>query len=53
MQGLLDNYECEWKNVVESPELRKRFTHFVNAPGEKDPEVKFEILRDQKKAAGW
>ncbi len=53
MQALVDNYECEWKNVVESPELRKRFTHFVNAPEEKDPEVKFEILRDQKKAAGW
>ncbi len=53
MQALVDNYQCEWKNVIESPELRKRFNHFVNAPEEKDPEVKFEILRDQKKAAGW
>lgn len=53
MQTLVDNYQCEWKNVVESPELRKRFSHFVNAPEEKDPEVKFETLRNQKKAAGW
>jgi nitrite reductase (NADH) large subunit len=53
MQLLVDNYFCEWKQVVDSPELRKKFTHFVNAPGEKDPAVKFETLREQKKAAGW
>ncbi len=53
MQLLVDNFRCEWKEVVESPELRKRFNHFVNAPQEKDPSVKFETLRDQKKAADW
>lgn len=53
MQGLVDNYKCEWKEVVENPELRKRFNHFVNAPEEKDPTVRFEQLRDQKKAAEW
>jgi nitrite reductase (NADH) large subunit len=53
MQFLVDNYTCEWKEVVESPELRKRFNHFVNAPEEKDPTVKFEPLRDQKRAAEW
>lgn len=53
MQQLVNNYKCEWKEVVESPELRKRFNHFVNAPGEKDPQVKFELLRDQKKAKEW
>ncbi|WP_284698419.1 nitrite reductase large subunit NirB [Terrimonas ginsenosidimutans] len=53
MQALVDSYQCEWKQVVDSPELRKRFNHFVNAPGEKDPNVQFETLRDQKKAAGW
>lgn len=53
MQALVDSYECEWKKVVESPELKKRFNHFVNAPEEKDPQVKFETLRDQKKASGW
>jgi nitrite reductase (NADH) large subunit len=53
MQSLVDNYKCEWQEVVENPELRKRFNHFVNAPEEKDPTVKFEQLRDQKKAAEW
>jgi nitrite reductase (NADH) large subunit len=53
MQALVDNYKCEWKEVVENPELRKKFTHFINAPEEKDPTVKFEMLRDQKKAADW
>jgi len=53
MQMLVDNYKCEWKEVVESPELRKRFSHFVNAPEEKDPTIKFDNLREQKKAAEW
>lgn len=53
MQFLVDHYTCEWKEVVESPELRKRFSHFVNAPQEKDPTVQFETLREQKKAVDW
>jgi nitrite reductase (NADH) large subunit len=53
MQGLVDSYRCEWKEVVESPELRQRFQHFVNAPGEQDPTIRFDTLRDQKKAAEW
>jgi nitrite reductase (NADH) large subunit len=53
MQFLVDNYKCEWKEVVDNPELSKRFNHFVNAPEEKDPTVKFETLRDQKKASEW
>ncbi len=53
MQMLVDSYACEWKQVVESPELRKRFSHFVNAPEEKDPSVTFETMRGQKKAADW
>ena len=53
MQGLVDNYKCEWKEAVENPEIRKRFTHFVNAPQEKDPTVTFEALRDQKRAKEW
>jgi nitrite reductase (NADH) large subunit len=50
MQLLINTYHCEWKEVVENPELRKRFTHFVNAPEEKDPTVKFEPMREQIKA---
>ncbi|PTQ99205.1 assimilatory nitrite reductase (NAD(P)H) large subunit precursor [Mucilaginibacter yixingensis] len=50
MQLLVDTFHCEWKEVVNNPELRKRFQHFVNAPAEKDPNVKFEGMRDQIKA---
>jgi len=50
MQALVDTYHCEWKEVVESEELRKRFVHFVNAPEEKDPAIKFEPMREQIKA---
>lgn len=53
MQALVDSYACEWKQVVESPELRKRFAHFVNEPGEKDPTLQFGTLRGQKKAEDW
>ncbi|MEK6547940.1 MAG: nitrite reductase large subunit NirB [Bacteroidota bacterium] len=53
MQLLVDNYVCEWKAAVENPEFRKRFSHFVNAPEEKDPSVQFDVLRDQKKAKAW
>ncbi|HMG07783.1 MAG TPA: nitrite reductase large subunit NirB [Mucilaginibacter sp.] len=50
LQQLVDTYHCEWKEVVENPNLRKRFAHFVNAPEEKDPSVKFEAMREQVKA---
>lgn len=53
MEELLKAYECEWKHAVETPEIRKRFNHFVNAPGEKDTSVTFEEMRNQKKAAEW
>jgi nitrite reductase (NADH) large subunit len=53
MQLLVDSYECEWKATIENPELRKRFTHFVNAPEEKDPSIQFQPMRDQKKAGDW
>ncbi len=53
MQTLVDSYECEWKAAVENPEIRKRFNHFINAPEEKDPTVKFEPMRGQKKVGGW
>ena len=53
MQSLVDSYKCEWKEAVENEEIRKRFSHFVNAPEEKDPSVKFEELRGQKKPMDW
>lgn len=53
MQQLVNSYKCEWKEVVESPQLRKRFTHFINAPEEKDPSIQFEPMRGQKKVPAW
>lgn len=53
MQSLINNYHCERKEVVENPELRKRFVHFVNAPKEKDPNAQFEPMREQVKAKEW
>ncbi len=50
---LITHYKCEWKEVVESESMKKKFSHFINAPGEKDPNVLFEPLRDQKQAAAW
>lgn len=52
MQTLINNYKCEWKEVVDSPELRKRYNHFVNVP-EKDPTITFEEMRTQKRAKEW
>lgn len=53
MQLIVDTYFCEWKEVVENPDLRKRFTHFVNAPKIKDPTVQFDPMRDQIRAREW
>lgn len=52
MAYLVQTYKCEWKEAVENPEIRKRFTHFVNST-EKDPSVAFEPLREQIKAKDW
>lgn len=53
MQFMVDTYACEWKEVVNNPELRKRFTHFVNVPQQKDPTIQFEGMREQKRAMEW
>jgi nitrite reductase (NADH) large subunit len=53
MRSLVDSYTCEWKEVVNNPELRKRFVHFVNAPRKKDPGLEFQPLRGQVKAQEW
>jgi len=53
MQLLVDSFHCEWKEVVQNEDLRKRFVHFVNAPEEKDPSVNFDLMREQIKAKEW
>lgn len=52
MQELINNYECEWKKVVESPELRAQFKHFVNSE-EADATLVFAEVRGQKNPANW
>ena len=53
MEFMVDTYQCEWKEAVTNPEIRKRFTHFVNVKEIKDPTIQFEPLRDQIKAKDW
>lgn len=52
MQALVDSYVCEWKEAVETPEIRERYTHFVNSE-ETDNNIEFVSLRDQKMPKEW
>ncbi len=52
MQSLVDKYECEWKQAVESKEMKKRFSHFVNTE-ERDDNMVFVPMRDQKMPEPW
>ncbi|MDT4854244.1 Nitrite reductase [NAD(P)H] [compost metagenome] len=53
MKFLINAYKCEWKEAVENPQIRQRFSHFLNAPDQKDPQVQFELLRGQVKPVEW
>ena len=52
MQGLVDTFECEWKQAIEDPEMMKRFSHFTNSD-EPDENIVFIPLRDQKMPKAW
>ena len=52
MKTLIANYKCEWKEVVENPELRERFRHFIN-DDESDPTLSFVETRGQKIPSDW
>ncbi|MBM3277607.1 MAG: nitrite reductase large subunit [Candidatus Handelsmanbacteria bacterium] len=52
IQRLMDNYQCEWKAVVEDPEKRKRFRHFVNSDAP-DDHLQWRVERDQRRPAPW
>ncbi len=52
MQDLVNKYECEWKQAVVNPEIRKRFSHFVNTD-ERDDNIAFVDLREQKMPEPW
>ena len=52
MQYLVDAYECEWKQAVESEEMKKRFKHFVNTD-DRDDNLVFVPMREQTMPEPW
>lgn len=52
MDDLVTKYTCEWKEAIESPEMMKRFKHFVNTD-ESDDQLVFVPMRDQKMPKPW
>jgi nitrite reductase (NADH) large subunit len=52
MDRLIENYACEWKKVVENPELKDKYKHFVNVE-EADPSLEFVDMRGQKCPVDW
>jgi nitrite reductase (NADH) large subunit len=52
MQELINSYHCEWTDVVNDKEKRKKFRHFANSD-EADPSIEFRPLRGQKIPVDW
>ena len=52
MKELIANYHCEWKKVVDTPQLRQRYKHFINAE-EMDSTLAFVEMREQKIPIDW
>lgn len=52
MRELIANYHCEWKKVVETPELRAQFRHFANDDSQ-DETLSFVEMRGQKCPTDW
>ncbi|WP_439481097.1 nitrite reductase large subunit NirB [Cyclobacterium plantarum] len=52
MEFMIQTYACEWKEVVNNPELRAKFKHFVNDE-QGDPSIGFKEMRGQKIPASW
>ncbi|MBD3627810.1 nitrite reductase large subunit NirB [Cyclobacterium sp.] len=52
MEFMIQTYACEWKEVVNNPELRAKFKHFVN-DDQGDPSIGFKEMRGQKIPASW
>jgi nitrite reductase (NADH) large subunit len=50
MQQHVQSYECEWKKAIETPEILKRFRHFVNSE-QPDRSVIFVAERGQIRPA--
>lgn len=52
MAHLVDTYRCEWKEVVDNPELRRRFRQFVNTD-ETEIGIEFVDERGQQRPEYW
>ena len=52
MDALIASYHCEWKKVVENPELRAKFKHFVNSE-DADQNIEYVDMRGQKCPVDW
>ena len=50
MRRHVESYECEWKKALETPEILKRFRHFVNSDAP-DRNVIFVAERGQVRPA--
>lgn len=49
MAAQVETYQCEWKTVVDSPDLRKKFRQFVNVDDKKFGDIEWENSRKQRK----
>jgi nitrite reductase (NADH) large subunit len=49
MQVQVDTYDCEWKKVVDTPDLRKKFRQFVNVDDTKFGDLEWQKTRKQNK----
>ncbi|MBU3821664.1 nitrite reductase large subunit NirB [Flavobacteriaceae bacterium XHP0103] len=52
MQSLVDKYECEWKQAIDDPNMKKRFKHFVNSD-DTDDNLVFVPMREMKMPKAW
>lgn len=52
MEDLVNKFTCEWKEAIESPEMMKRFKHFINTDDENE-ELVFVPMREQKMPKPW
>ena len=50
MQANIDQYQCEWKTTIESPERLKRFKHFINSD-KRDDNLAYVLERGQIRPA--
>ena len=52
MQGLVDAYQCEWKQAIENDDMVSRFQHFVNSEST-DDNILFVPMREQLQPSAW